>query len=232
MTEHLYTEHPDLYDAIQSEWDYDRDIAFIVDALDRHEIEGWNLLEVGCGTGEHTRRLVAEGFDVTAVDKYDGMLEAAREKCDADFRQATLPDLAIDGEYDAIVAARGVINHLDPEALPLAVEALSDRLVDGGVLIFDNSPLPAEGNEPALDVGRTERGAYVRLAHHVPRDDGRLDWRAATLTPDGERFVNSRQMTPFEDATLANALARCGFDVDVHDGYGPDDDRSVFVAVG
>jgi SAM-dependent methyltransferase len=232
MTEHLYTEYPDLYDAIQSNWDYDRDVAFIVDALDRYGIEGRRLLEVGCGTGEHTRRLVAEGLDVTAVDKYDGMLEAAREKCEADLRQAALPDLSVDGEYDAIVAVRGVINHLDPDELGPTLEALADRLVDGGALIFDNSPLPAEGNDPALDVGRTERGAYVRLAQHVPRDDGRLDWRAATLTPDGERFLNSRPMTPFEDETIVDSLARYGFDVDVHEGYGPDDDRSVFVAVG
>jgi SAM-dependent methyltransferase len=232
MTEYLYTEYPDLYDAIQAEWDYDRDVDFIVDALDRHETEGRRLLEVGCGTGEHTRRLVAEGFDVTAVDKYDGMLEAAREKCDADFRQAALPDLAIDGEYDAIVAVRGVVNHLDPEALSPAVATLADHLAEGGVLIFDNSPLPPEGNDPALDVGTTEKGQYARIAQHVPTGDGRLDWRAVTFAPDGEWFVNSRTMTPFEDATVADELARWDLDVEIHDGYGPDDGRSVFVAVG
>jgi hypothetical protein len=39
-------------------------------------------------------------------------------------------------------------------------------------------------------------------------------------------------MTPFADERIADALAAAGFDeVDTVDGYGPDDDRSVFVAV-
>jgi len=65
------------------------------------------LLEIGCGTGEHTRRFVDEGFEVTALDKYEGMLSIAREKCDADFRRETLPDIALDESFDVVVAMTG-----------------------------------------------------------------------------------------------------------------------------
>jgi SAM-dependent methyltransferase len=231
MPERLYTDHPELYDAIQSDWDYDRDVAFVAEALERVGKEGDRLLEVGCGTGEHTRRFVARGFDVTAVDPYEGMLSVARKKCDADFRRTALPDLALEGEYDAVVAMRGVVNHLPPEELGPALEALAGCLADGGVLVFDNSPLPPAGNHPALDVGTTERGDYARIAQHVPTDEGRLEWREVVFAPDGEWFVNSREMTPFEDGTLAAALAERGLDAEAHEGYGPGDDRTVFVAV-
>jgi len=231
MPERLYTEHPELYDAIQSDWDYDRDVAFVAEALMRHGVSGDRLLEVGCGTGEHTRRFVTRGFDVTAVDPYEGMLSVARGKCDADFRRTALPDLAVEGEYDAVVAIRGVVNHLPPGELGPALEALASCLADGGVLVFDNSPLPPEGNQPALDVGTTERGDYARIAQYVPTDEGRLEWREVVFGPDGEWFVNTRAMTPFEDGTLAAGLAELGLDVETHDGYGPGDDRTVFVAV-
>lgn len=231
MPERLYTEHPELYDAIQSDWDYDRDVAFVVEALDRHGVVGDRLLEVGCGTGEHTRRFVARGFDVTAVDPYEGMLSVARAKCDADFRRAALPDLAGEDASDAVVAIRGVVNHLPPEDLAPALEALAGHLAEGGVLVFDNSPLPPAGNHPALDVGTTERGDYARIAQHVPTDEGRLEWHEVVFAPDGELFVSTRGMTPFEDGTLAAALAELGLDVETHDGYGPGDDRTVFVAV-
>jgi len=251
MSDALYDERPRLYDAIQSEWAYDRDAAFVFDALAERGVDPERLLEVGCGTGEHTRRFAARGLDVTAIDVHEGMLGVAREKCDgavgrADraaesrgavaFRRTGLPDPALGdaGPFDAAVAIRGVVNHLPPNDLDPALAALRDRLRPGGVLVFDNSPLPPEGNRPGLDVGRDADGAveYVRVARHVPTDDGRLDWRAVTFTPDGDPFVDRRRMTPFPDDRIADALAAAGFDaVSVADGYGPDDDRSVFVAV-
>lgn len=250
MSDGLYDERPRLYDAIQSEWEYDRDVAFVFGALADRGADPDRLLEVGCGTGEHTRRLAARGLDVTAIDVHEGMLGVAREKCagldagsgDGDapraveFRLTGLPnpDLKDVEPFDAAVAIRGVVNHLAPADLDDALADLRDRLRSGGVLVFDNSPLPPDGNRPGLDVGRGDDGEiqYVRVAHHVATDGGRLDWRAVTFTPDGDPFVDRRRMTPFADDRIADALAAAGFDdVDVAEGYGPGDDRSVFVAV-
>lgn len=232
MTDQLYTDHPDLYDAIQREWDYDRDVRFVRTAVDADPAEA-TLLEVGCGTGEHTRRFASAGFDVTAVDPAEGMLDRAREKCDdADFRAAALPDLDADigDDYDAVVAIRGVVNHVPPAALGPSLAALADRLAPGGVLVFDNAPLPPDGNEPAHHVGEYDGDRYVRVAQMQPRDDDRLDWVSVTFTGDGTVVTNSRPMTPFADAEIAAALADCGLAVERRDGYGPDDRRTVFVA--
>ncbi|MFB6197656.1 MAG: class I SAM-dependent methyltransferase [Halobacteriaceae archaeon] len=230
MAERLYTEHPKLYDAIQSDWDYDRDVAFVEATLSNRGVEGGRVLEIGCGTGEHTRRLDARGFDVTAIDKHQGMLDVAMTKCEVDFRRESLPDLSIDETFDVAVAIRGVLNHLSPEELTPGLRAIKSRLTDDGIFIFDNSPLPSEGNHPGIDIGTTESGEYARIAQHVPTGDGRLDWRSITFTSDGEFFTNSRLMTPFDDTTIAQHLERTGFSVETHDGFGPNDSRTVFVA--
>lgn len=230
MSERIYTEYPGLYDAIQSEWDYDRDVRFVCEALERREVTGDRLLEVGCGTGEHTRRFVARGFDVTAVDRYDGMIEAARQKCKADFGQMTLPSVTVDGAFDVIVALRGVVNHLAPEDLEAALANLGARLADEGVLVFDNSPLPADGNQPALAVGRTDRGKYARVVQMCPTGGKRLQWNSVVFLPDGGCVLNSREVTPFDDGTIRNVLTSLSLSVEAHDGFGPDDDRTVFVA--
>jgi ubiquinone/menaquinone biosynthesis C-methylase UbiE len=78
MRDRLYTEYPGLYDAIQSWWDYDRDVAFAEAALERHDVAGDRLLEIGCGTGEHAKRFVEAGYDVTAIDPAAGMLSLER----------------------------------------------------------------------------------------------------------------------------------------------------------
>jgi len=43
-------------------------------------LEGQRVLEVGCGTGRHTVRLVRAGNSVTGLDLSPGMLAVAREK--------------------------------------------------------------------------------------------------------------------------------------------------------
>ena len=230
MTDHLYTEYPELYDAIQREWDYDRDVAFVCDAVEP-DSSTTELLEVGCGTGEHTRRFVDAGFDVTAIDPAEGMLDRAREKCrDADFRTAALPEFDFDDQFDAIVAIRGVINHLPPESLDPAARTLAAHLADGGVLIFDNAPLPPDGNDPALDTADTEYGRYARVAQMQSRPDDRLDWVSVTFTGEGAVVTTRRPMTPFAEERIAASLDAHGFGVETHDGYDPRDDRTVFAA--
>jgi SAM-dependent methyltransferase len=216
-----------VYDPIQSEWDYDRDVRVVAEAVG--DLDGVRLLELGCGTGEHTRRFVERGTEVTAVDAHEGMLSVAREKCDADFRRAALPAVPGDGPFDATVAIRGVINHLPPDDLEPSLRAVRERLVDGGRFVFDSSPLPPEGTDPGLDVGAGRE--YVRVAQHSP-DGDRLDWRSVTFLADGGVFTSSLAVTPFADETVAEALTAAGFDVETCAGDGPGDDRTVFVATG
>ncbi|MEZ3116372.1 class I SAM-dependent methyltransferase [Halobaculum sp. MBLA0147] len=276
MTDRLYSEFPALYDTIQSEWDYDRDVSFLLAAAERHgvcavadgavadgaavdvaaadgavagtgdaclaetddpatEVDGVPLLEVGCGTGEHTRRLAAAGFAPTAVDPNRAVVDYAREKApslDADFVVGGLPELPVAGTFPVVVAFRGVLNHLPPAALDAAVATLADRVADDGLLVFDVSDLPPDGHDyPALDVGEGPAGTYARIVQMHPRPDGRLDWDAVVFPPDGEPFVDSRPMTPFDDETVRSALVDAGLSVETHEGFGPDDDaRTVFVA--
>lgn len=245
VTDRLYTEHPELYDAVQSAWDYDRDVSFLLAAADRHDAASvadgrladppTELLEVGCGTGEHTQRLAAAGFDVTGVDPNEPMLDRARRKfpgLDARLVVGGLPSLPVTGTFPVVVAFRGVISHLPPEGLEPSVAALGDRLADDGVLVFDASRLPPTGHDaPALDVGETANGTYARIVQMQPREDGRLDWNSVVVPPEGEAFVNSRPMTPFDDREIVDALRAAGLTVETHDGFGPDDDgRTVFVA--
>ncbi|QSG05560.1 class I SAM-dependent DNA methyltransferase [Halapricum desulfuricans] len=226
--ERLYTDYPELYDAIQSEWDYDRDCAFVRDLLDGRDPENLRLLEIGCGTGEHTRRFAADGYDVTAMDPNEGMLSRAKEKIDIEYHAAGVPGIPVDSEFDVVVAIRGVINHLPPAELEAAIEDVAARLAPDGVFVFDNSPLSPGGNEVAIDAGEADGGRYARLVQMNP-DGDRLRWDQIVFTPDGDVCVDTRPMTPFDDLDLAVALAEHGLDVEPVDGYGPDDDRTVFV---
>ena len=55
-------------------------------------VKGERVLEIGCGTGRHTQRLIALGNWVTAIDPSKGMLEIAKTKIASDRIRFILAD--------------------------------------------------------------------------------------------------------------------------------------------
>lgn len=71
------------------------------------------VLEIGCGTGRHTRRLIAQGNRVTGVDLSAGMLAVAREKIESPALELIEGDfltLPLPADFDAAISSL-VVEH-------------------------------------------------------------------------------------------------------------------------
>lgn len=97
------------------------------------------LLDVGCGTGHHLRRLRSQGFQVTGIDGSAAMLvEARRLNPDVDFRLATVDDLPFpDGSFDVVLSIE-VVRYL-PDPVPMLREC-ARVLRPGGVAVLTAAP--------------------------------------------------------------------------------------------
>lgn len=238
MTERLYATHPDVYDALYFEVkDYDTEVRFVVDRFETESrTDGTRTLILGCGTGEHAKRLASRGFDVLGIDKHEAMLERARQKSAATFRVGELPDVAVgmDGPFDLILVPFTVINHLDPEELSPTLHAVEGLLTEGGVLVFDNGRFPTPGDDspsPGLQVLPTEIGDVARLTQIQPRGETRVRWNSIVFVQDrNEFFIDSHDLTTFDDAEIESILHDLGLAVDTYEGYGTDEPQTVFVA--
>lgn len=75
-----YTSFAQVYDLFMDNVPYDEWCAYICEILKKHGIADGPVLDLGCGTGELTRRLEACGYDMTGVDVSVDMLQKAMEK--------------------------------------------------------------------------------------------------------------------------------------------------------
>lgn len=138
-----YEQFAQVYDELMQDAPYDQWVAFVLERLKEHHIEGNELLDVGCGTGELSVRFAQQGFSVTGVDLSPDMLTVARSKADEKglqipFFEQDMADLEGLEGYDMIGIFCDSLNYLPSEekVLRTFLNAFAALRV-GGVLFFD-----------------------------------------------------------------------------------------------
>ncbi len=121
--------------------EYDRNRPAYPDALvDQacevaHITDGDRVLEVGCGTGQLTRGLLARGLRVTALEPGDQLVRIAGENLkgagDVEFVHARLEDIQLPRESYAAVFSASAIHWVDPD---LSWRKIADALAPKGTL--------------------------------------------------------------------------------------------------
>ena len=157
------------------------------------------VLDLGCGSGEHSRFLRAQGFAPTGVDRSPAQLAQAREADpegsyrEADLTGLSLLDLAPQG---GALCLGNTLPHLTEEAqvrafltglraalapgAPFVLQVLNyDRILDRQERTFPVQVRPGEAEG--------EETVFLRLMTH--HGDGRLTFTPARLRfrPDGDR---------------------------------------------
>lgn len=175
--------------------------ALIARATGQARLDGWQVLDLACGTGEISRLALSMGASVTGVDFSEPMLERARTKhARADWRGVladvqALPGLPDHG-FDLALARHLVWTLTDPAA---AFAAWMRVLRPGGALVI------VDGNWATESLsGQVMQALAERMA---PKDAGR-----------GEDLARHRRILadlPYRDgltyARLSGDLRAAGF---------------------
>ena len=131
-----------VYDRFNGDVDYGA-IAAVVGSLFKRfsKKKVVSVLDLGCGTGPLTERLVKSGYSVTGLDISTDMLAeaSARAGCrGAFFVRGDMRKFALPEPVDAVVSTQDSVSHLTtPQALRGCFSCVAAALRPGGVFVFD-----------------------------------------------------------------------------------------------
>jgi ubiquinone/menaquinone biosynthesis C-methylase UbiE len=136
---------------------------------------GDRVLEVGCGTGQLTRSLVARGLHVTALEPGKSLMALARQNLEGagavEFVNAQFEDAVLPREQFQAVFCASAFHWVDPE---VSWQKAADVLVPGGtfalVQYFGLEEPRSEGDQEALLAAMRKVAPDIAATWPVYRD--------------------------------------------------------------
>jgi len=223
------------YDLIYSTFkDYAAETAQITALLRRVHPGCRTVLDVACGTGEHTWRLAADGFIVDGLDIDPGFVRIASRKHPAGrFFAADMSDFHLPHRYDAVLCLFSSIGYLCTlDRIEKALTCFRDHLEPGGVIVVEPwlrpdviQPNRTDTNSAEADGIRVSRHARLEVDGRVSRIffDYEIDERG-----EKRRVSEVHELGLHTTEELMGAFRNAGLDAD-YDAKGLTN-RGLFVA--
>ncbi|PWR70691.1 class I SAM-dependent DNA methyltransferase [Methanospirillum lacunae] len=137
-------DYADTYDLLYQDKDYDAECNLLEEIIKEHANQAvLSILDLGCGTGNHTLRLAKRGYQVCGVDRSEEMLEIARKKAQekelsCKFYQSDIRDFRTSEKFDVVIMMFAVLGyHLKNEDIQHALQTVQEHLKPGGLFICD-----------------------------------------------------------------------------------------------
>ena len=131
-----------LYDVIYSKKNYKAETNFISKIIKKFHSPNVNILDIGCGTGEHTLELLKKGYRVTGIDLSNEMLKIAKKKLLSNnlfsnnlFNLDAYNVNKLDIKFNVVLMMFNVIGYF--EDIQLFFHKLKDCIEPNALIFFD-----------------------------------------------------------------------------------------------
>lgn len=129
-----YKEFAKYYDLFYQKKDYKKETAFLMNFINQKD----QVIDIGCGTGNHASLLIKNGINVEGLDLNNEMLNIAKTRLHTNLYLQDILNINLEKKYDIIISMFAVINHLkDLKELEVCLNNLKNILKDNGKIIID-----------------------------------------------------------------------------------------------
>ncbi len=224
---------------------YDEWCDFLVDKLKSLGVDQGSLIcDLGCGTGEVTKRLSEAGYDMIGVDNSSEMLEIAQEKTKEDvmYLLQDMSEIELYGTVKAFVSVCDSINYLtDKRDLLQTFKKVANYLDEGGIFIFDvNSPFKYEEllSDNTFAENREEVSFIWENEYDRKSKKNYYDLTLFVKSTDGlfRKYEETHVQRAYSIEEIKEMLTKAHLElIGVFDGYsnkksGKESDRLLFIA--
>lgn len=206
--------------------DYEKIYKFIREVLGKKSLEPELILEMACGTGGLTEKLVRD-YKIHAFDLSDDMLSVCENKIRSKnlklFKQ-NMVGFSAPASYDAIFSVGDSLNYVtDVKDFEAAIKSSYDHLKDGGIFIFDLNTEYKFKNIPPVTVDEVEDVLY--LWENIYDKEEKLNTYGVNFfrnikDNDYKRFYEEHLERAYDLSFVKNLLEKTGFkDIEIYDDY-------------
>ena len=134
------------YDEIYSSYDYEGDCEYLQRLFDRYcKTMPKSVLDLGCGTGNHSIPLALKGFNVSGLDLSKRQIESAMKKAQkhnvtdkTQFLHGDMRNFSLEKQFDASIIMFGSFGYLlSDEDVKNALERINLHLKSNGLLVLE-----------------------------------------------------------------------------------------------
>jgi len=209
------------YDRIFWWKDYNEEVNFLIQVFRKNSAQAKQVLEVACGTGNHTKILAARGYQVTGVDVSEDVLRIARRKVGrrARFIRGDMRNLdaVVDGKYDAAICLFSAISYnLTTLELRRTMQGLYGHLKNKGVLVFDTHFTKRHFLDGYREESVFDDGKVIGARINVSKREGDVGELSFTyLIKDGQKTLTLRndihKLGLFDSEDFLRIMREVGF---------------------
>lgn len=171
----FHEEYSQYYDLLYRDKNYEAESRYVLNTLKNWKTEIKDVLELGCGSGNHAQYLVKNALNVWGIEQSKMMVSEARGKKIANFypQIGNITSFQLDKKFDAVISLFHVISYLtENKDLLNCFQLVNQHLKLEGIFLFDVWYSPAVYTlKPETKIKRIEDGEIeiIRIAESEMR---------------------------------------------------------------
>jgi len=173
----VFKGYASFYDSLYQDKDYSSECDFLEKVFSKYcNKRIISILDLGCGTGNHSILLAERGYLMTGVDISKNMLSFAKEKnlqknVSINFHERDIRNLSLKKKFDAVILMFAVVSYqVSNSDIRAVFKSIKQHLKPNGIFIFDCWYGPSVTHiKPSKRVKKVNNGniEIIRIANPV-----------------------------------------------------------------
>ena len=213
----MYNELAPYYDKLYAQKDYKAECRFLQEVFRHCKSKPKTILDVGCGTGEHSGALSKMGYKMHGIDISDGMVSIARGKhSDASFSVHDVRQPFSESIFDAAISMFGTMSYMITEKdLYYALSNINGAMKDNGILVFDgwNAYAVARTVQPNGKLIKIDNDLF-KYTELLPQDRYHATFKFTLLDLKAQKTIDEEErFCLFTRKMIEEVFSKTGFEL-------------------